>query len=342
VKDSSIAITILWVFLFIYSIAGSIDFGAGFWAMVYGKRSDTRAASIANRFLSPSWKITNSFLVLLVVALVNFFPRAMFLLATLLIVPVSLVLFLLMLRSTFMVFAYSSKKYAGVLRIVSGLTGVLIPGLLVSVLPVTLGGFVTIEDGQPQLLFQKLLLSPTEYAHIGFGLTTELFLSALFLADYAREAEDEGTYRVYRRIAINFGPTNVVMALLTVLTFAPEASWIAQNIQDQWLWFSFSLAAFAFGYSTLWWSNENGKIPGRPRIAVIAVVIQYALASFAYGSAHMPYIVYPYMTVDQGFTNEIMFRSLLVGYTIGTAILLPAFIWFWRLFMKDKRYLKQE
>lgn len=72
--DAQIAITILWVFLFIYSIVGSVDFGAGFWAMIYGGRKDTTAGGLANRFLSPSWKVTNVFLVLFVVALVGFFP----------------------------------------------------------------------------------------------------------------------------------------------------------------------------------------------------------------------------------------------------------------------------
>jgi cytochrome d ubiquinol oxidase subunit II len=325
-SDATLGISIIWLFLFIYSIAGSIDFGAGFWAMLYGARNDTRAGVIANRFLSPSWKITNVFLVLFVVALVHFFPRAMYMLATLLLVPVCLVLILLTIRSTFMVFAHSAEKYSGLLRIISGVTGLIIPGLLLSLLPITLGGFIAIVDGLPQLLFGKLLQ----------------FLSALFLADYAREAEDEDTYRSYRKIAILMGPANLLLALLTVLTFAPEAAWILRNIEQQWLWFSLSLGAFAFGYSALWWAGAPGKIPGRPRISFVAVVIQYALASLAYGSAHMPYIVYPYITVEQGFTNPAMFRSLLVSYAVSTAILIPVFYWFWKLFMKDKRYLKQD
>lgn len=48
-SDSTIAISILWGFLFIYSIMGSIDFGAGFWALVFS-RKNPQAASLANRF----------------------------------------------------------------------------------------------------------------------------------------------------------------------------------------------------------------------------------------------------------------------------------------------------
>lgn len=65
--EESIAIIILWALIFVYSILGSIDFGAGFWGMVYAKHP-TLAAKLANRYLSPTWEVTNTFLVFVVVA----------------------------------------------------------------------------------------------------------------------------------------------------------------------------------------------------------------------------------------------------------------------------------
>lgn len=338
--DAQWAMAILWVFLFVYSIVGSIDFGAGFWAMMYGGRRKTTAGTLANRFLSPTWKVTNVFLVLFVVALVGFFPKATWVLGAILLVPVSLVLFLLTVRSTFMIYAYSAQKYERPLSIVSGITGLLIPGLLVVVLPITLGGFVEEVNGYPVLQLGRLFTTPSTYSHLLFGLTTELFLSALFLADYSVEAEDRSAYKVYRRAAVALGPTAIGAALLTTLTMPPDAQWIVRGIREQALWFALSFAAFLIGYTALWWQGKNGRL-GRPRISVLCMVVQYALASFAYGSAHMPYIVYPDFTVYDGFTNPAMFRSLAAGYAVGVALMVPLFIWFWRLFMKDKRYLKQ-
>ncbi|WNQ11196.1 cytochrome d ubiquinol oxidase subunit II [Paenibacillus aurantius] len=340
-SDSVLAITIIWVFLFIYSIAGSIDFGAGFWAMASMRRRDNHAASIANLYLSPSWKVTNVFLVLLVVALVGFFPHAVYVLGSVLLLPAGLMLVLLIIRSTFMVYAYSVRRYVRLLTVVSGVTGLLIPGLLISVLPVSLGGFVTMESGYPQLLFGKLLGSVTEYAHLAFGISTELFLSALFLADYAREADDEDTYRYYRVRAILLGPLTLITAILVTVTFAPEAQWILPNLQRVEGWFALSVTAFLIGYSALFWRSGREN-PGKPRAAVIAIVLQYGLAVFAYGKAHLPYIVYPSQTIDQSVTNHSMFVSLLTGYIVFSAILAPVFVWFWRLFFKDKGYLRQE
>ncbi|WP_028545729.1 cytochrome d ubiquinol oxidase subunit II [Paenibacillus taiwanensis] len=343
--DATIAITILWVFLFIYSLLGSVDFGAGFWSMLFGRDSndkDARAAVVANNFLSPSWKVTNTFLVLFVVALVGFFPGATYSLASLLLVPVCLVLVLLTIRSAFMVYAYSVSKYGRTLRIISGITGLLIPGLLVGVLAVTLGGFVEeLPDGGLALDYGALLKSPTLYAHLAFGYATELFFSALFLADYAQEAHDASTYRVYRRLAVIFGPLNLLTALLVTWSMPVEASWLVENLKHEMLWFLLSIAAFAVGYVFLFVKRADGSI-GRTRITVICVAIQYAIASFAYGRAHLPYILYPYVTLESGITNPAMFRSLLIGYTVSTILLIPVFILFWKLFLKDKRYLKQE
>lgn len=340
-NGSQLAITVIWVILYVYSILGSIDFGSGFWAMVYGKPG-SEASLVANRFLSPSWKVTNVFLVLLVVGLVGFFPHAAYMLGTILLLPAGLMLILLTIRSAFMVFSYSvTGRYAGTLRVVSGLTGLLIPALLVSVLPISLGGFVSMDNGYPQLQFARLLLSGTEYAHLAFGIATELFLSALFLASYAEESGREGAYRFYRRASLWLGPVTLVTAMITVLTFAPEATWIVPNLRRTALFFSLSLAAFAAGYGALWWKGRRGRI-GRPKAAVLLIAVQYGLAVFAYGAAHMPYIVYPFLSVEQGFTNETMFRQLLIGYSVSTLLLFPVFVWFWRLFFRDPTYLTEE
>ncbi|MVP01692.1 cytochrome d ubiquinol oxidase subunit II [Paenibacillus lutrae] len=340
-SDVTLAVAVLWVFLFTYSILGSIDFGAGFWSMLYGGKHNSKAGALANRYLSPTWEVTNVFLVLFVVALVGFFPHATHILGGALLVPVSLVLLLLLIRSTFMVYAYSVAKYGRLLNVVSGITGLLIPGLLVSVLPITLGGFVTLTDGVPELHMLELFTSTTEYAHLGFGLSTELFMSALFLADYSREAGDEETYLNYRRLAMIWGPVNLVMALLTVSTLSTHAPWIVEGFKRNGLWFGFSVLAFIAAYILLLIKREDGR-RGYPRASVIAVVIQYGLASYAYFSAHMPYMVYPHLTFDEGITNPAMFRSLFIGYIVSSAILVPVFYMFWRLFLKDKRYLQPE
>jgi cytochrome d ubiquinol oxidase subunit II len=337
----TLAITILWSLLFVYAILGSLDFGAGFWGMIYGRTSRTTASQIANRFLSPTWEITNVFLVIFVVSVVTFFPFATELLGSILLVPVALGLILLTIRTTFMVFEHHAQRFRELLRVTSGFTGLLIPALLVSILPITLGGFVEYENEYPRLHYGDLLSHPTLYMHIAFGLSTELFISSVFLMDYAKEAEDWSAYHTFRKHAIWLGPVSIAIAMLTIGTFPVEAQWIVENIQANWLWFGISIVFFLIGYGFLFVKKSDG-IRGRARFAVILIILQYAVAIYAYGSAHLPYLVYPVLTVEGGFTNPSLFYNMLVIYGIGFGILIPAFILFWRLFLKDRRYLKQE
>lgn len=338
-SDGLVAIAILWLFVFMYSILGSVDFGAGFWGMVYAQRGSTRAGALANRFLSPTWEVTNVFLVLLVVTLVSFFPTAVYPIGMALLTPGSLVLLLLTFRSTFMVFQYNTDRFREVLRIISGVTGLLIPSLLVLVLPILTGGFIDPDTGE--LLVGKLLSSPIAYAYLAFGLSSELFLSAAFLSDYSREADDDDAFRVFRNHARWLGPTALLAGVTAVLLMGPTETWLRKGIEAEWWWFLASGICFLLGYVALWVKPKNFRWRRvLPRFAFISFIAQYGLASLAYGRAHLPYMVYPDITIDMAITNREMFRSLLVSYGIGMAILVPGFYYFWRLFLKDKRYLR--
>ncbi|MGA8942784.1 MAG: cytochrome d ubiquinol oxidase subunit II [Thermoactinomyces sp.] len=329
--EASIAILLVWLFLYIYSMAGSVDFGASFWALVHaGKRS--QASRLANRFLSPTWEVTNTILVMLVVMVVGFFPKAAFMLGTVLLFPVSIILVFVALRGTFMVLAYSAEGSEKGLRLVSGIAGLLVPALLISALPVTEGGFIRVVDGQAVFLFDKWISSPSVYLYMLFGLTSELFLSSLFLTSYSKGADSEA-YSMYRKQAIWFGPVAIIVAVLTLLFLEPEANWLLQNLARQRNLFVLSFISFLLGYFLLCWKKGN------LRLSMIFIALQYLLAAFAYGLAHLPYIVYPYLTVGEAFTNINTFYTLLKVLVIGIAILLPGFIVFWRFFLKDKGYL---
>ncbi|MDR6226814.1 cytochrome d ubiquinol oxidase subunit II [Desmospora profundinema] len=340
-NDALVAISILWLFVFMYAILGSVDFGAGFWGMVYSRRGKTRAGALANRFLSPTWEVTNVFLVLLVVTLVTFFPTAVYPIGMALLVPGSLVLLLLTFRSTFMVFQYNTDRFQEILSVVSGVTGLLIPSLLVLVLPILTGGFIDPDTGE--LMLGALFTRPISYAYLTFGLSSELFLSSAFLSDYSREADDDEAYRVFRNHARWLGPVALLAGITAVFLMGYEAVWLRQGIEAQRWWFLASGILFLTGYAALWIKPAHPRWSrGLPRLAFVCFIGQYALASLAYGRAHLPYMVYPDITVDAAVTNPAMFRSLLVSYAIGLAILIPGFYYFWQLFLKDKRYLHRE
>ena len=170
-----------------------------------------------------------------------------------------------------------------------------------------------------------------------FGLTSELFLSSLFLADFSREQGSEDAYKIYRRNAIILGPAT------RYSYYRPRCNGsrntLAYGRVNKTIPMVYRFYRFIrYRYSSLWWTNKKYDTLGFPRIAVLAVVAQYGFASYAYGIAHLPYIIYPDVTVFTSFTTVETFYALLILYAIGIAILLPGFIFFWNLFLKDRTF----
>jgi cytochrome d ubiquinol oxidase subunit II len=339
--DAYLAVTVLWGFVFIYAVMATMDFGAGFWSMFYINRTQTTATNIANRYLSPTWEVTNTFIVALVVAVYSLFPKGAYTLGTILLIPGSIILLLLSIRSAFLVFSNIASEYKKPLSIISGITGIIIPGLLISVLPITHGNYVQITDHHETLDLAGLFTSPNEYAFFGFAITSTLFLSSLLLADYSKASEEYDAYKVYRRDAIMIGPVSLVMAILIMITLKQEAGWIYIKMMDDLPLLYVSLACFLIGGAGLILPSKKGNLRGMPRLAVIAVTAQYLFASYVYGKAHLPYIVYPSVTIHAAFTDPNSFRAIFITYIFGFAILFPGFVYFWSLFMNDKRYLRQ-
>ncbi len=331
---------ILMALIFIYAMTGSIDFGAGFWAMVYLRDEDAQAAVVANRYLSPLWEVTNVFLVLFAVALVGLFPKAALIYGNLLLLPGSLILIFLTLRTVMMVFAHVVNRFRRSLRIVSGITGILIPALLVTVFPLSDGGFITMTSGDWQINFHLLFGSWSVYHFVLLGLFSELFISAVFLSDYARLSGDHEAFLQYRNHALWLGPITVVLAILIPIALPVYAHWILNGIQTFKWWFIISGVVFVLVMYFLFSSTLNKM--RNVRWAAITLAFQYLLALWAYGKAHYPYLLYPVLTVQNSFTNPTMFKNVLIVLIIGIAILFPGFVWFWRLFLSRRAFIESE
>ncbi|WP_276730552.1 cytochrome d ubiquinol oxidase subunit II [Bacillus sp. (in: firmicutes)] len=340
--DALIAISIIWGFVFIYAVMATMDFGAGFWSMIYLNKEHMKATDIANRFLSPTWEVTNVFIVAIVVALFSFFPGATFVLGTVLLIPGSMILLLLAIRSGFLVFSNTAKERK-TLRYISGISGFIIPAVLILVLPVTHGGFIEKTDGIYNLNMSKIFSSPNAYSFIGFAILSTLFLSSLLLADFSNVAEEQDAYRAYRKSAMITGPISLLFAVCIMLTMRNEANWLYSGMLNDFSWIVASFITFVIAGIALFLPNKSfGQNIGKPRLALVAIAIQYFLASYAYGRAHLPYMIYPDVTVMSGFTEPATFRALFATYIVAFIILFPGFYFFWKMFMRDKRYIRQE
>jgi cytochrome d ubiquinol oxidase subunit II len=329
-----LGITVLWIFLYGYLIIASIDFGAGFFSYyshVSGKNHLVQ--SVIKRYLSPVWEVTNVFLVFFFVGIIGFFPETAYYYGTALLVPGSVAIILLAIRGSYYAFGNYGDKQNKFYLFLYGATGLLIPASLSTVLTISEGGFLTEKDGKVIFFFSKLFTSPYSWAVVLLSLVSVLYISAMFLTYYAAKAKDEAALTVLRGYALGWSPPTILCSLLVffaINTHNPEH--YANMVDLSWM-FVASFLCFLIAVYLVWKQIAYG-------LAFILVMLQFAFAFFGYGASHLPYLLYPYITIHQNFTNDTMGLALITAFIAGLCLLIPSIYLLMRLFLFDAGYVQ--
>jgi len=329
-----LGITVLWIFLYGYIIVASIDFGAGFFSFYCRlTKQDHIVNGIIERYLSPVWEVTNVFLIFFVVGLVGFFPDTAYYYGTALLVPGSIFLVLLSLRGSFYAFAHYGARDNVLYHFIYGVTGLFIPASLATILTISEGGFIAIEGERVVLLMDRLLTSPYAWAVVLLALVSILFISASFLTYYAHKAQDERATRLLRTYAVGWSLPTIFASFLVFLSiFDHNSEHFAKMLEVSWM-FVASFGCFLGALALLLKKRGYGW-------AFLLVMLQFAFAFFGYGVSHLPYLLYPYVTINSSVTSEAMGIALVTGFIAGLFLLIPSLILLMRLFLFDARYVQ--
>ncbi|WP_318616792.1 cytochrome d ubiquinol oxidase subunit II [Sporosarcina sp. YIM B06819] len=329
-----LGITVLWTFLFGYILIGAIDFGAGFfnaYSLLTGKRRIL--TKIIQRYLSPVWEVTNVFLVFFFVGIIGFFPKTAFYYGTTLLVPVSIGVILLAIRGSYYAFeTYGARGHKGY-SFMYGVAGLLIPASLSIVLTISEGGFVEMVDGNPVLDYWVLFTSPLTWAIVVLSIVATLYISAVFLTWYANKAGDVEATKLLRKYALIWALPTMITAGGIIVELRNHNPEHYSNIQNFWAMFLVSFLMFVGTVWLLWKRRKYG-------LAFILLMGQFAFAFYGYGASHYPYLLYPYLTIYDSFTNPAMAISLIVVFIMGLVLLIPSLYLLMRLFLFDKDYVR--
>ncbi|MBU9722617.1 MULTISPECIES: cytochrome d ubiquinol oxidase subunit II [Bacillaceae] len=330
----TIGITVLWIFLYGYLIVGSIDFGAGFYSF-YAKitKKEHTIRKVIDRYLSPVWEVTNVFLIFFMVGLIGFFPATAYYYGTALLVPGSVALVLLAIRGSFYAFANYGARESNIYLFLYGITGLLIPASLTTVLTISEGGFIAEEGGTVRLLLGELFVNPYSWIVVLLAIVSVLFISASFLTYYAARADDHGAYSLMRNFSLIWSGPTILMSFLVFLTLSthnPEH--FQRMVEESWI-FLLSLVTFLAAV----WLIYIGKNLG---LAFCLVALQYAFAFFGYGATHLPYILYPHITITANVTNAEMGITLIIAFIAGLLLLVPSLFLLMRLFIFNADYVR--
>ncbi len=329
-----LGISVLWIFLYGYLIVASIDFGAGFfsyYSFITGRKHLVH--NIIERYLSPVWEVTNVFLIFFMVGMVGFFPDTAYYFGTALLIPGSIAIILLAIRGSYYAFSTYGAKDNRIYMFLYGASGLLIPAALSTVLTISEGGFVTERDGKVIFLFGELLHSPYSWSVVLLSLVSVLYISAMFLTYYAHKAKDNKALEVVRGYALGWSTPTILCSLLVFFAIDRHNPLHFQNMLDLSWMFVASFLCFLVAVLLIWKRRGYG-------FAFILVMLQFAFAFFGYGASHLPYLLYPYITLYNNFTNETMAYALIIAFIAGLLLLIPSLALLMRLFLFDAGYVQ--
>ncbi len=331
-----IGIAVLWIFLFGYIIVASIDFGAGFFSLhakLFGQSHYIN--DLIQRYLNPVWEVTNVFFVFFFVGIVGFFPDTAYYYGTVLLIPGSIALILLAIRGAFYAFENYGQDSKLSWLMLYAVSGLLIPASLSTALTISEGGYLTESAaGKIDLDWTELLLSPFGWAVVLLAIVSVLYISSGFLTFYAHRAEDKSAYQLMRKWFLMWGAPMIMMSLFVFLSLRiqNEAHFMSAVFDYGWL-FIISLISFVIAGVLTLLKKAHG-------IAFIFVVIQMGTAFFGYGLSKLPYILYPYVHIDDAVTNDSMALVLTIAFIGGLVLLLPSLFFIFKLFVFDKDYVR--
>lgn len=331
-----IGITVLWIFLFGYIIVASIDFGAGFFSLhakLFGQSHEIN--DLIQRYLNPVWEVTNVFFVFFFVGIVGFFPDTAYYYGTVLLIPGSIALILLSIRGAFYAFENYGQDSKLSWLMLYAVSGLLIPASLSTALTISEGGYITeSSSGNVDLNWTELLLSPFGWAVVLLTIVSVLYISSGFLTFYAHRAKDTSAYQLMRKWFLMWGAPMIMMSLFVFLSLRiqNEAHFMSAVFDYGWL-FIISFIAFAIAGVLTLLKKAHG-------IAFIFVIIQMGTAFFGYGLSKLPYILYPYVHIDDAVTNDSMALVLTIAFIGGLLLLLPSLFFILKLFVFDKDYVR--
>jgi cytochrome d ubiquinol oxidase subunit II len=329
-----VGITVLWTFLYGYLIVASIDFGAGFFSYYSSvTKKDHLIDKVIVRYLSPVWEVTNVFLVFFFIGIVGFFPSTAYFYGTTLLIPGSIAIILLAIRGSYYAFHHYGAKGSKFYQLLYGATGLLIPAALSVVLTISEGGFISLAGDVVTLDYGALFSSFYSWTVVILALVSVLYISAYFLAFYAKTAKDEKAFEVLRKYALNWSLPTILASVLVFFALSDHnPSHFDRMLNLSWM-FSLSFLFFLGAVYLMWKKQHLG-------LAFIFVMLQFATAFFGYGASHMPYLLYPYLTIYDGFTNESMAIALITAFIGGLCLLIPSLYLLMRLFLFDNQYVQ--
>ena len=326
------AALVLVVALNLYALSGGADYGGGVWDLLARGPRAARQRDLVEHSIAPIWEANHVWMILVIVVLFTGFPPAFARIATYLHVPLLLMLLGIVARGAAFSFRSYGSPEARAQRLwgrVFAVSSLITPLLLGTVLGAIASGSL---EAQPRSMaaFFTPWIGIFPFAVGLYALVMFAFVAAVYLCV---EAGEEDLREDFRRQALISGVGLGVLAVAVLAAAGLRAPEILHDLtRTRWSWAlhgATALAALA-GLAALW--------TRRYRLARAAVVVQVSLILWGWAFSQYPHLVKPDLTIDAAAAPDVTLRLLLGALAAGTVLLLPSFLYLYRVFGKLRQH----
>jgi cytochrome d ubiquinol oxidase subunit II len=324
--ELTVAICIL-LSLILYALMGGADFGGGMWYLLAaGSRAPRQRQAIAAA-IGPIWEANHVWLILVVVLLFTGFPSGFAAMMTALNLPITAMVFGIVLRGSAFIFRQYDSKSDAVQRRWGKVFGVacfitpFFQGVSIGALAT---GQIRVVQGQVVTGFFAGWLTAFALACGVFTLGLFAFLAATYLTlDTEHEPDLQNDFRLRALWSgLALGPIAFVVFLLS-RHGAPEMFRGLTRWWAPWLLAGTGLLALAASV-TLW-----GR---RFVLARMAAIGQVTLMLVGWSLAQYPDLITPDVTVAKVHAPEATLRLLVLALGVGALFLLPSLAFLFHIF----------
>lgn len=323
-----------------YVLLAGADFGGGVWDLLSrGSRKAAQRTLIADA-IGPVWEANHVWLILVVVMLFSCFPAAFAHLSTELHIPLTLMLFGVVLRGSAFTFrSYDSQRDAVQNRwgLIFSIASLLTPVLLGMCIGTVVSGNIPLHTS-PQV---ALIANPTFVARyvqpwctpfaLSIGLLT-LSLFALLAATYLTVEADSDELRNDFRARALWASAAVALTAIVAAIFAERDAplvFVALTRGARAVLLLTATSALSLAGIFALWQRAY-------RAARVAVAGQASFIVWGWAWAQYPYMLPPNRTIESLAAPRSTLLWVMGTLLLGTLILLPSFFYLFRIFKSDE------
>jgi cytochrome d ubiquinol oxidase subunit II len=315
----------------IYALSAGADFGGGLWDLLAsGPRRDRQRAFVADA-IAPIWEANHVWLILVIVLLFTAFPPAFALLMTLLHVPMTLMLFGIVLRGSAFTFrTYDSRRdsvqrrWGRIFAIASTATPVILGCIVGTIATGAVSSSRLAANASYAATYVHPWLAPFPIGVGVLSLALFAFLAAVYLTV---EAKDDPLREDFRNRALLAAVAVAVIASIDLLLARSGAPlvWSALTEGSFATILRFAAAASALGAMFSLWRRQY-------RAARMAAIVEVSLIVWGWVLGQFPLLVPPDMTIENAAAPTATLRLLATALLAGLALLAPSLRYLFKVF----------